>query len=68
MRKIKVSDLEVGKIYTDRDGVNAYQYKDSPGFLYDFWLCDYDETRGYFATDDERRFTRQEVESLYVED
>lgn len=63
---MKFIDLENGKIYTDKDGVNAYEFVELRNDqLATFKVCEYDEYKGdYVAGDETVYLTAREVEEL----
>lgn len=63
---MKFNDLQKGRIYTDNDGVNAYQFVGMRNDqLATFNVCDYDEDKGdYIATSEVVYLTASEVKYL----
>ena len=63
---MKINELQKGKIYTDKDGVSAYQFVELRNAqLATFKACEYKEEKGdYIATDETIYLTPNEVKNL----
>lgn len=63
---MKFNELLKGKIYADKDGVNAYMFvKMRNENLATFLICEYDEEKSdYIATTEEVYLTANEIKNL----
>ena len=44
---MKFNELQKGRIYTDKDGINAYQFKKMRNEqIATFYVCEYNEEKG----------------------
>ena len=63
---MKFNELQKGKIYTDKDGINAYQFKEIKNEqIATFYVCEYNEEKGdYVATEEIIYLVVSEVKNL----
>lgn len=63
---MKFSELKKSTVYTDRDGVNAYEFVELRNDqIATFKACEYDENKGdYVATTETIYLTVREVQKL----
>ena len=63
---MKFNELQAGRIYTDKDGVNAYKFVGMRNAqIATFKACEYDEEKGdYTATEETIYLTANEVKGL----
>ena len=63
---MKLKELQKGRIYTDKDGVNAVQFKEMRNEqIATFYVCEYNEEKGdYVATEEVIYLVASEVKNL----
>ena len=63
---MKFEELQKGNIYTDKDGINAYQFKEMRNEqIATFYVCEYNEKKGdYVATEEVIYLVASEVKNL----
>ena len=63
---MKFNELQKGNIYTDKDGINAYQFKEMRNEqIATFYVCEYNEEKGdYVATEEVIYLVASEVKNL----
>lgn len=63
---MNINELQKGKIYTDKDGIKAYQFIEKRNEqIATFKNCEYDEEKGnYVPTNEDIYLTVSEVKTL----